>query len=109
MIMSINKVEFQEKEVGNLIEEEETEEEEDYQESVSYNRYEPPKPKTKVELISICEQKIAQCRERIESTHKTIMKHKRLANYHASNVSIYENQIQLLEKELKDIEDFYDK
>jgi hypothetical protein len=37
------------------------------------------------------------------------MKHKRLANYHESNISIYENQIKLLEKELKDIEDFYDK
>ena len=109
MIMSINKVELQEKEIDNLIEEEEDEEGEDYQESESYHRYEPPKPKTKVELISICEQKIAQCKERIESTHKSIMKHKRLANYHASNISIYENQIQLLEKELKDIEDFYDK
>jgi len=109
MIMSINKVDLQENEVDNLIEEEKNEEEEDYQESASYPRYEPPKTKTKVELISICEQKIAQCKERIESTHKTIMKHKRLANYHASNISIYENQIKLLEKELTDIEDFYDK
>ena len=83
--MSINKVELQEKEIDNLIEEEEDEEGEDYQESESYHRYEPPKPKTKVELISICEEKITQCKERIESTHKTIMKHKRLANYNGTH------------------------
>ena len=53
--MSINKVDLQENEVDNLIEEEKNEEEEDYHESASYPRYEPPKPKTKVELISICE------------------------------------------------------
>ena len=38
MIMSINKVELQEKEIDNLIEEEEDEEGEDYQESESYHR-----------------------------------------------------------------------
>ena len=53
--------------------------------------------------------KIAGCNERIESTHKAVLKHKRLAKYHESNISIYDNHIKILEKELKDIERFYDK
>ena len=98
--MSSKKVELQEKEIDNLIEEKENdyEEEEDYQENESYHRYEPPKPKTKEELISICEQKITQCKERIEATHKTIMKHKRLANYHESNISIFMQIVQVYAK-----------
>ncbi len=104
---------LQEIESENQIDDKEYEEEEqgdiNYEENESYHRYEPPKPKTKEELITICEQKIAGCNERIESTHKAILKHKRLAKYHESNISIYANHIKMLEKELIDIEKFYGK